>query len=374
MTSETNAKEVKVSVVVPVYKVERYLQDCIDSLLAQTFGSIEFIFVDDASPDSCGEILERNAAEHPDLIRVIHLPENRHLGGARNAGIAAAKGEYIGFVDSDDMVLPDMYELLYNSVTESGSDACFITASRIPHDKTWSEALSEYRRGAELPVHIPVNGEKARYNGIGETSRADKEFLYVTLFTGGVWAGLWKKKTITDNGVSFPEHMCYEDYYWNSLIIPYLSKIRYVDSVQYLYRINPKGITQWRSLDSKRDRVRSLAMSVEELKKRGLFETYKAGIEYRCVPILRGTYDVTTRSCKGFFRVRAFLERAADDYRSEFPEWKNNPYYKEQTDGATREKDEKMIDFDRRYYFKTYLKRHLPGRKLLIAAYNRLKK
>lgn len=76
MNSDCTPKNVKISVVVPVYKVEKYLQDCIDSLLNQTFrSSMELIFVDDASPDSCGEILDRNAAEHPDLIKVLHLPE-----------------------------------------------------------------------------------------------------------------------------------------------------------------------------------------------------------------------------------------------------------------------------------------------------------
>ncbi|MBQ6799361.1 MAG: glycosyltransferase [Oscillospiraceae bacterium] len=109
-----------ISVIVPVYRVELYLRPCIESILAQTLQEIEIILVDDGSPDRCGELCEEYAAKDP-RIRVIHK-ENGGLSSARNAGLEIAQGEYIGFVDSDDRVDPDMFEFLYRNLEESGAD------------------------------------------------------------------------------------------------------------------------------------------------------------------------------------------------------------------------------------------------------------
>ena len=99
----------KVSVVIPVYKVEKYLPKCIDSLLNQTLRDIEIILVDDGSPDKCGKICDLYA-QADDRIKVIHK-ENGGLSDARNVGMKYATGEYLGFVDSDDYVTPDMFQL-----------------------------------------------------------------------------------------------------------------------------------------------------------------------------------------------------------------------------------------------------------------------
>lgn len=99
-----------ISVIVPVYKVEEFLRRCVDSLTAQTYAPMEIILVDDGSPDRCGAICDELAEAHEN-IRVIHK-ENGGLSSARNAGIDAAKGEYLGFVDSDDWIEPEMYETL----------------------------------------------------------------------------------------------------------------------------------------------------------------------------------------------------------------------------------------------------------------------
>lgn len=99
-----------ISVIVPVYKVEDYLRRCVDSLVNQTYEPLEIILVDDGSPDSCGIICDELSQLHSN-IRVIHK-ENGGLSSARNAGIEIAKGDYLGFVDSDDWVEPEMYETM----------------------------------------------------------------------------------------------------------------------------------------------------------------------------------------------------------------------------------------------------------------------
>ena len=102
------------SIIVPVYDVERYLPKCIGSILAQTFTDFELILVEDGSPDNCPALCDA-AAEKDARIRVIHQ-KNGGLSAARNAGLDAARGEWIGFVDSDDYIAPEMYEALYLSL------------------------------------------------------------------------------------------------------------------------------------------------------------------------------------------------------------------------------------------------------------------
>lgn len=108
------------SIIVPVYDVERYLPKCIDSILAQTFTDFELILVDDGSPDSCPALCDAAAAKDA-RIRVIHQ-KNGGLSAARNAGLDAARGAWIGFVDSDDYIAPEMYEAMYHAVQSTGAD------------------------------------------------------------------------------------------------------------------------------------------------------------------------------------------------------------------------------------------------------------
>jgi len=109
----------KTSVIIPVYKAERFLAECIDSILSQTFSDFEVILVDDGSPDSSGEICESYAAKYA-CISVIHQ-ENQGQAAARNHAMATARGEWICFVDSDDLIHPRMLEWLYQAVQESGA-------------------------------------------------------------------------------------------------------------------------------------------------------------------------------------------------------------------------------------------------------------
>lgn len=110
----------EISIIVPIYNVELYLRKCVDSILAQTFRSFELILVNDGSPDKCGEICEYYKELDPRVV-VIHK-QNGGLSDARNYGIDVAEGRYIGFVDSDDWIEPDMYEALYGLITAHNAD------------------------------------------------------------------------------------------------------------------------------------------------------------------------------------------------------------------------------------------------------------
>lgn len=127
----------KVSVIVPVYKCEDFLEEMLHTLLNQTLQEVEFILVDDGSPDHSGEICDKYAAED-NRISVIHQ-ENGGAGVARNAGLAKATGEYIGFCDSDDWIEVDMYEKMYNQATKHNAD--IVRCNTLSHE-TWGDRIT----------------------------------------------------------------------------------------------------------------------------------------------------------------------------------------------------------------------------------------
>ena len=108
-----------ISVIVPIYKVQDYLKECIESIINQTYSDIEVILVDDGSPDRCPQMCDE-WAKRDSRIRVVHK-KNGGLSSARNAGLDVAKGEYISFVDSDDFICKDALENLYNRIKDDKS-------------------------------------------------------------------------------------------------------------------------------------------------------------------------------------------------------------------------------------------------------------
>lgn len=130
--TKVSKKEPLISIIVPVYKVEQYINKCIDSIINQTYKNLEIILVDDGSPDNCGSICDEYAKKDK-RIKVIHK-KNGGLSDARNVGINIAKGEYIGFVDSDDFINREMYAKLYKIIIEYDADIAVCELKRF-HDE-----------------------------------------------------------------------------------------------------------------------------------------------------------------------------------------------------------------------------------------------
>ncbi len=157
------SQTIKVSVIIPVYQVESYLERAVDSVLGQTLQEKEIILVDDGSEDASPAICDRYAREYPGLIRVIHKP-NEGLGLARNTGVRAASGEYIAFLDSDDTVEPEMYEEMARLADEEGCDIVMCDV-RIRYVEEGRETVvSSYpRREIDLSDYI-ANGNNITYS------------------------------------------------------------------------------------------------------------------------------------------------------------------------------------------------------------------
>ena len=190
----------KVSVIIPVYGVERYLPECLDSVLSQTLTELEVIAVDDASPDRCGVLLDEYAARDP-RVRVIHLKENRRQGYGRNLGIDRAEGEYLYFLDSDDAVTPDALRALYALARGDALDAVFFD-SQVRFE---SEALA--KKHAYYPAARKGTYEDRVYAG---------PELFDAFMDQGEWTcypqrQLWRRDFVRESGMRFLEGAKHED-------------------------------------------------------------------------------------------------------------------------------------------------------------------
>lgn len=123
----------KLSIIVPVYKVEQYLNRCVDSILNQTYRNIEIVLVDDGSPDRSGEICDRYA-KSDERVKVVHK-KNGGVSSARNIGFSSSTGEYIGYVDSDDYIAPTMYEDMIDVLEKNDLDIVCCDAFIVKGDK-----------------------------------------------------------------------------------------------------------------------------------------------------------------------------------------------------------------------------------------------
>lgn len=211
-----------ISVIIPVYNVEKYLRKCLESVCSQTYTNLEIIVVDDGSTDSSGEICDEYA-ERDSRIVVIHK-SNGGLADARNAGLDIATGQYIGFVDSDDWIECDMYEVLYTFCEKNELD---LIAARYIEEREEQENSVAYTG----VFKIFSNYEMLRINVCG-----DKEYL----ITNSVWDRLYRRRLIED--MRFPVGKCYEDTCYTAEVFLKAERCGYLDSGLYHYRIRNDSI------------------------------------------------------------------------------------------------------------------------------------
>lgn len=204
----------KISVIVPVYKVEQYLDRCVESILAQTFADFELILVDDGSPDNCPALCDA-WAEKDSRIKVIHK-ENGGLSDARNAGFAIAKGEWITFIDSDDYVHPAMLQALYDAVMELG-----VKVSACGFIKTQGEPLEETPLEAKL-------------------WSAEDFYMQRNVNATVAWGKLYHRDVV----LPYPKGKLHEDEYVTYRILFACGKIAVIDGALYGYYQNPGSITK----------------------------------------------------------------------------------------------------------------------------------
>lgn len=208
-----------VSVIIPVYNVERYLPKCIDSIINQTYKNLEIILVDDGSPDGCPALCDQYASKD-NRIKVVHK-QNGGLSSARNAGLEVATGDYVCFFDSDDYVEPDMLEKMLKATIDSKLDVCVCGYYVDYFDDDEKELSSK----AVLPKHSDINSSLSLF---------DCESMLG--ISGYAWNKLYSRKFLVDNQLKFVQGVSLvEDLLFNSQVFKKGAKINFIAYAGYHY-------------------------------------------------------------------------------------------------------------------------------------------
>jgi len=222
----------KVSIIVPVYNAEKYLCECVDSILRQTLNDIELILVDDGSADTSPMLCDRYAAQD-DRVKVVHQA-NSGAAAARNCGLSIAHGEYIAFADSDDWIDADMYERMLDTAEENNCDLVIC------------DCLKECGNSSQLYTHDLPCGfyDRARMHSVyfPQLLMPDNMEYPVTISN---WLLLIRRDVIDENKLSFPEGMRFsEDLQFGSEVGYFAKSMTYLKGyVPYHYRQNPDSVT-----------------------------------------------------------------------------------------------------------------------------------
>ena len=288
---------IKVSVIVPVYNVEKYLRKCLDSLVSQSLKEIEIIVVNDGSTDHSQQIIDLYAEKHPNIIALSKT--NGGLSDARNYGMRYASGEYIGFVDSDDYVEQDMYMLLYKKAVENNYD---IVECDLFHD------YANYR--------------DAEYG----TEYYDRKKM---LMAGRsvVWNKIYRKEWLDSTGVRFLKGLIYEDVAFYSMLVPYIGSTAYVN-VPLIHYVQRESSLNNISSGKTMQILEILKRIITYYKDKGFYEEYYHEMEFLTTRIIL---------CSSFLRMLKIADRKERNKALKsswmllnkwFPEWRKNEYLK----------------------------------------------
>jgi len=258
------------SVIVPVYNTAPFLRQCLDSLLEQSFKDLEIVVVDDGSTDESPQILAGYAEAH-NALTVIRKP-NGGLADARNVGVAAARGEYVGFVDSDDHVSPAMFERMCGCAKTTDSD---IVVCRMMGFDAASGVESPYEEGPR--------------SGFGADLKSSP-FLLVTT-SPSVCNKVFRRSLFTENDLCFPVGISFEDLATTYSLFAHANRIEKLDEFLYSYRRGRGGSIMSTYGRHYEDLVRALEIMYERFSADGLLETFREPIlELTLVQLILGRY------------------------------------------------------------------------------------
>lgn len=295
-------EKIKVSIIVPAYNVEKYIEKCIESLINQTLKEIEIIIVNDGSTDNTKKIISQYEKKYKN-IKCINK-ENEGQSIARNIAIKEAKGEYIVFIDSDDWVAYDMCEKMYNKAQTDSSDLVFTTNYfKVQNNKTHEE--KSY-------------GNK------------EKDILKKYLLTqSGPVNKLIKKDIILNNELFFPKIKAYEDISVVPLWGLYANKVSYIEDSFYYYLIRDGSTMRQTKYNSKLESIfESLDNLLNKYKKLNDKNKYKQEIEWIFIEHL--LHAASLRFIK-FDNYETNIKKINKTIKENFPNWRKNKYYNQQS-------------------------------------------
>lgn len=305
-----------ISIIIPCYNAELYIDRCFQSIAAQTIGidKLEIILIDDCSTDHTWEKLTAIEASCPESVMIIHCDENGRQGTARNIGMEYASAPYIGFVDSDDWLEPDMYEKLYQKMSMYH---CDIIMCRNWRDYGFTDQTLE-------PKHT---GEKEKLFEI-DTVEKRKTFLVCLSMGAFIWDKLYTRDFLIQNRIFFPEGLAYEDHFFITLLHLYAKKICILNERLYHYYINPHSTVLTPNAAHHFHILTADMMLWEECGERGFLQTYRKELEYTFLTLcyLAGLKVISLRFTS--FPYDFFLQLKEETLKR-VPDYHANPYIKD---------------------------------------------
>ena len=294
---------VHVSVIVPVYNTERYLQRCLDSLVHQTLEELEIILVDDGSTDNSLQIMKEYEAKYQDRVKV-YTKENGGQGSARNIGILRSQGDYIGFVDSDDYVDLTMFASMYQVAKLGQNDLV---------ECNYYYLCEEGKRTKEYKTRGDIRQFK------------DQKDMFINPQVSPC-NKLYRREVLMQADVNFPEGIIYEDTGFYIKTIPFIKKEYYRKERFYYYFL--RGSSTMNANKSKRvgDIFPVLKDVLEFYKKYGYYEAYQRELEYFCVKILLCSSLSRIGRIKDGRLAKELYSRTFSFIHEHFPKYRKNPY------------------------------------------------
>jgi glycosyltransferase involved in cell wall biosynthesis len=292
--------ECKLSIIVPVYGVEKYIDKCLNSLVKQSLKEIEVIVVNDGTKDNSQKIVDKYVKKYPDKIKS-YIKENGGQGSARNYGLKKASGEYIGYVDSDDFVEKDMYKKLYNKAKENNYDIVVCGNYNVSEDyqnKNIDAFINNYNTDLE------------------------------NIFFGkmAVWNKIYKRDILIKNKLEFKEKVWYEDLAFTLKAIMNSNTFAFIDEPLYDYLIR-EGSTMNNSNVQRNleilDAFNDILSYIQHNKK----EEYFSKIEFLAIDHIYISAIVRVLKAEADDKVkRETINKLIDYMNKKFPNYKNNKY------------------------------------------------
>lgn len=292
----------EISVIVPIYNVERYLQACLESIDNQNFDSYEVILVDDGSTDNSRTIAEGFVTKEPDKFRLVSQV-NMGQSAARNNGLKIAEGKYIAYMDSDDAVASNYLSTLYQAAIKDDADMVFCAFRSVDENGI---CLNEVRESSFVPGKV--------YN-----IKEDKNLL---LMENNVWNKLFKKEIIVENQLFFPDRVWAEDLRFTKKYMTYTTKCVYVD--EPLYDYYQRGTSTLHSM--KLERTAEILTALDDVsdfyKKKNIYDAYKEEIEFIAIQ------EIYIYTLVKLIRAGEMgqLKIIRDEFLKRFPEHQKNKY------------------------------------------------
>ena len=291
-----------VSVIVPFYNVENYIEKCLNTLVHQTLEDIEIILVNDGSQDRSMVVVKKFLEQYPDKITYLEK-ENGGLSDARNYALPYAKGEYIAFLDSDDYVEKTMYKDMYELAKKEDSDM-------VECNFYW-----EYPDKKKEDVGVAYNGKKEMLEKVRVVA----------------WNKLIKKEVLEKSKVTFPKGYRYEDVEFTYKLIPYLDKVSFLKKpcIHYIQR---EGSISNNQNERNKEIFDVLEHVIDFYKENDLYDEYKDELEYIYIRYAFCSSLLRTVKIKDEFVQRKLLDLTWEKVNTTFPEWKKNPVLKSKKD------------------------------------------